>query len=100
MLDYMLGDLIYFRKLLISYKTKHLTKKQVNERVNCLNSINIYLDDFNKNDPNINKIINEIEVHINKLCVHKPVIDWVEDVAGDEMFKIKYCSLCELNLKF
>ena len=44
--NYMLGDLIYFRKLLISYKTKHLTKNEVFERVDTLESINVYLDDF------------------------------------------------------
>ena len=98
--NYMLGDLIYFRKLLISYKTKHLTKNELLERVDTLDSINVYLDDFKKNDPNIESILIKLERQINKLCTHKPVIDWVEDVAGDEMFKIKYCSLCELNLKF
>ena len=97
--NYMLGDLIYFRKLLISYKTKHLTKNEVFERVDTLESINVYLDDFKKMIQ-ILSILIKLERQIDKLCNHKPVIDWIEDVTGDEMFKIKYCSLCELNLKF
>ena len=95
----MLGDLIYFRKLLISIKTRHLTANDVFERINDNKNLNIYLDDLQKNDPNIENIIYKIEVKINELCNHDIVDDWVDDVGGDDVIRISYCSICELNMR-
>ena len=99
MLDYMLGDLIYFRKLLISITTRHLSCKDVINRIAENENLHIYLDDLKQNDPNIRKIILNIETSINKLCNHVPVIDWIDDVVGDNVIKICYCSICELNME-
>ena len=98
MIDYMLGDLIYFRKLLISIKTCHLSVNDVVERVNDNSNLVIYLDDLKKNDPNIENIIQKIEYEIDKLCDHDIQVDWVDDIVGDDLIKIKYCSICELNM--
>ena len=95
----MLGDLIYFRKLLISIKTRHLTTNDVCKRITDNKNLDIYLDDLKKNDPNIEKIIYKVELKINELCLHDIVHDWVHDIGGDDLIKISYCSICELNMK-
>lgn len=98
MVNYMLGELIYFRKLLISITTGHLTQDDVITRVKNNSSINIYLDDLQKNDPNIKILLEKIENKINDLCEHDVVVDWIDDVIGDDVIKIKYCRICELNM--
>ena len=35
---------------------------------------------------------------INDLCDHNVVVDWIDDVIGDDVIKIKYCRICELNM--
>ena len=47
----MLEDLIYFRRLLISNRTGHLTKEQVIERVKDCADIKLFLNAFIEDDP-------------------------------------------------
>ena len=94
----MIGDLIYLRKLLISIKTRHLTVYDVLERIDEKLKLDIYLDDLRKNDPNIENLIRKVEIKINELCDHDIVVDRVDDVGGDDMIKIEYCRICELNM--
>ena len=45
-----LRDLIYFRNLLISVRTKHLTHKQLIDRIKKRPNLISYLDDFTENN--------------------------------------------------
>ena len=90
-----LNNLIYFRRLLISLRTKHLTCQQVIDRVQDLESFDSYLDDLKKNNPNIKK---KVDNEINRLCHHEPVDDLVEECAGDVLVHVRYCKYCESNL--
>ena len=88
-------DLIYFRRLLISNRTGHLTKEQVIERVKDCADIKLFLNAFIEDDP---ILFQTIEDNIDKICVHS----WVEDEIDcglEDIQRVKYCEICELNYK-
>ena len=89
----MLSNLIYFRRLLISQRTGHLTKKEVLDRVKDCTDISKFVEAFEVNDP---LIFPTIEYHIDCKCDHL----WIEDdidIGLDGTQRIKYCQRCELN---
>jgi hypothetical protein len=83
-----LEDLIYFRRIMISLKTGHLTTEYIeNNRPDSLAHLDI-------SDPEIYK---NIDTELNSLCCHIPTTDYIED-GYEEMYKICYCERCELSL--
>ena len=77
-----LRDLIYFRNLLISVRTKHLTHKQLIDRIKKRPNLISYLDDFTENNPNIYHELKEtVEEKIDNLCNHDIVDDVVEECS-------------------
>ena len=91
-----LQDLIYFRNLMISKQTNHLTHEEVIDRVKRRKTLISYLDNFTENNPNIyKKLTDDANDKIDKLCDHDIVNDIVEECAGDVLIHIKYCRHCE-----
>ena len=89
----MLEDLIYFRRLMISNHTGHLTKEEVYERVKDRKDIVLFVEAFMKDEP---ILFQTIEDNIDKSCVHS----WVEDEVDcglEDIQQIKYCEICELD---
>lgn len=91
-----LHDLIYFRNLLISKQTNHLTHEQVLDRIKTRKNLASYLDDFIENNPNIyKKMTKNVEEKIDELCDHDIIDDVVEECSGDILIHVKYCRYCE-----
>ena len=89
----MLDNLIYFRRLLISNRTGHLTKEQVIERVKYCDDIANFVKAYTQDDPDI---FLTVEDNINCKCEHS----WVEDLVDcglEDIQTVKYCEICELD---